>query len=99
MNSPVLELPRYDYAADEVPQELRHTDCGVISIAMTRTHDDGSGAVPPAAAIQRLDQLERQGKLVRGRMALPEWFFTEPPPQFEGSVVEQLLADRRKHDW
>jgi hypothetical protein len=99
MNSPVLELPRYDYAADDDPQELRHTDCGVVSIAMTRTHDEGRGAVPPAAATQWLDQLERQGKLVRGRTALPEWFFTAPRPQFDGSVVEQLLADRRKYDW
>jgi antitoxin (DNA-binding transcriptional repressor) of toxin-antitoxin stability system len=48
---------------------------------------------------ERIEELERQGKVRRGKGTLPDWFFTEPPPKFEGSVLEQLLADRRKNDW
>lgn len=48
---------------------------------------------------ERIAELERQGKVTRGGEGIPEWFFTERPPQFEGSVLEQLLADRRKNDW
>ncbi len=43
--------------------------------------------------------LEREGKITRGTGKLPDWFFTEQPPKFEESVLEQLLADRRKNDW
>ncbi|HEY0139978.1 MAG TPA: hypothetical protein VGF48_03725 [Thermoanaerobaculia bacterium] len=47
-----------------------------------------------------LDELERQGKVTRGRGKLPEWFFTDPLPESaEGSALEQLLKDRRKNDW
>jgi antitoxin (DNA-binding transcriptional repressor) of toxin-antitoxin stability system len=47
-----------------------------------------------------LDELERQGKIRRGSgQGLPDWFFKERPPKFEGSVLEQLLADRRKNDY
>ncbi|MBV8518903.1 MAG: hypothetical protein JO197_16020 [Acidobacteria bacterium] len=48
---------------------------------------------------ERIDELVRQGKARRGTGTLPDWFFTERPPKFEGSVLEQLLADRRKNDW
>jgi antitoxin (DNA-binding transcriptional repressor) of toxin-antitoxin stability system len=47
-----------------------------------------------------IDELVRQGKATRGEAGpLPEWFFKERPPKFDGSVLEQLLADRRKNDW
>ena len=54
----------------------------------------------PAQTIEeRIDELERQGKIRRGKGKLPDWFLTEPPPDLGGSVLEQLLADRRKNDW
>jgi antitoxin (DNA-binding transcriptional repressor) of toxin-antitoxin stability system len=47
-----------------------------------------------------LEQLAREGKVTRGTGTFPDWFFTEPLPESEdGSVLEQLLADRRKNDW
>lgn len=56
--------------------------------------------VPEQTAEERIEELVRQGKARRGRGEIPEWFFTERPPKLgDGSVVEQLLADRRKHDW
>jgi hypothetical protein len=36
-------------------------------------------------------------KIPRG--TVPEWFFTERPPKFPSSVLEQLLHDRRSRDW
>ena len=48
---------------------------------------------------ERIADLERQGKVTRGGGSLPDWFFEEKPPKFEGSVLEQLLEDRRKNDW
>ena len=36
-------------------------------------------------------------KIPRG--TVPEWFFTERPPKFPGSVLEQLLHDRHSRDW
>jgi antitoxin (DNA-binding transcriptional repressor) of toxin-antitoxin stability system len=48
---------------------------------------------------ERIDELARQGKVTKGTGTLPDWFFTEPLPDFGGSVLEQLLADRRKNDW
>jgi antitoxin (DNA-binding transcriptional repressor) of toxin-antitoxin stability system len=46
-----------------------------------------------------LDEMERKGKITRGRGQLPDWFFTERPPKFPESVLEQFLKDRRKNDW
>ena len=49
---------------------------------------------------ERIDELARQGKVTKGTGKLPDWFFTEPLPKSKsGSVLEQLLADRRKNDW
>jgi antitoxin (DNA-binding transcriptional repressor) of toxin-antitoxin stability system len=54
----------------------------------------------PAQTIEeRIEELERQGKIRRGKGKLPDWFLTEQPPDLGGSVLEQLLADRRKNDW
>jgi hypothetical protein len=36
-------------------------------------------------------------KIARG--TVPEWFFTERPPKFPSSLLEQLLHDRRSRDW
>jgi hypothetical protein len=36
-------------------------------------------------------------KVPRG--SVPEWFFTERPPKFPSSVLEQLLHDRHSRDW
>ena len=66
---------------------------------------DGETVVAKVVPVQkqtieeRVAELERLGKVRRGKGTLPEWFFTEPLPKFEGSVLEQLLADRRKNDW
>lgn len=56
---------------------------------------------PEQAGDTGIDELVRQGVVSRGRSfgKLPEWFFTRPLPQFEGSVVEQLLDDRKSRDW
>lgn len=49
---------------------------------------------------ERIDELARQGKVTKGTGTLPDWFFTERPPKFEGgSVLEQLLKDRKSRDW
>lgn len=46
-----------------------------------------------------IDQLIAEGKAHRGTGRLPDDFFTRPLPKFEGSVVEQLLKDRRSKDY
>lgn len=47
-----------------------------------------------------IDELARQGKVTKGTGKLPDWFFTEPLPKSEsGSVLEQLLKDRKSRDW
>ncbi len=49
---------------------------------------------------ERIDELVAQGKVRRGTGTLPDSFFTEPLLKFEsGSVLEQLLADRRSKDY
>jgi antitoxin (DNA-binding transcriptional repressor) of toxin-antitoxin stability system len=49
---------------------------------------------------ERIDELARQGKVTKGTGTLPDWFFTEPLPKCEGgSVLEQLLNDRKSRDW
>jgi antitoxin (DNA-binding transcriptional repressor) of toxin-antitoxin stability system len=56
--------------------------------------------VPVQTIEERVEELIRQGKAHReGDGTIPDWFFTEPPPKFDGSVLEQLLEDRRKNDW
>lgn len=47
-----------------------------------------------------LDELERKGIVTRGsREPVPDWFFTERPPKFSESVLEQLLKDRHSKDY
>lgn len=50
-------------------------------------------------AEERVEELVRLGKARKGTGKLPDWFFTETLPKAEASVLEQLLADRRKNDW
>ena len=50
-------------------------------------------------AEERVEELVRQGKARKGTGKLPDWFFTATLPTAEASVLEQLLADRRKNDW
>ena len=38
-------------------------------------------------------------KPVIERGTVPDWFFSERPPKFPGSVLEQLLHDRHSRDW
>ena len=47
----------------------------------------------------RIDELVTQGKATRGGEKLPDWFFTIPRPKADGSVLEQLLKDRRSKDY
>lgn len=55
---------------------------------------------PAQTVEERIDELERQGKIRRGKGGkFPDWFFNEQPPDLGGSALEQLLADRRKNDW
>ena len=46
----------------------------------------------------RLDRLERRGVIWRGSGGLPEWFGKRRPPRLRGSVLRDLLAERR-HGW
>lgn len=55
--------------------------------------------MPPMTDEEWLDEMARQGKITRGTGQLPDWFFKERPPKLDGSLLEQLLADRRKNDW
>lgn len=49
---------------------------------------------------ERIDELVAQGKARRGTGTLPDSFFTDPLLKFDsGSVVEQLLEDRRSKDY
>jgi hypothetical protein len=92
-----LDSPRYDRSA---PHAIRPANCGLKLIKMTNTSDHRNGTVTADETAEAwLDQLEREGKVTRGTSTLPEWFFTAPRQQVEGSVVDQLLADRRKNDW
>jgi antitoxin (DNA-binding transcriptional repressor) of toxin-antitoxin stability system len=51
-------------------------------------------------SVELLDELERQGKVTRGRTPVPDWFFTAPREECgDSSILDQLLADRRKNDW
>ena len=47
---------------------------------------------------EQLAQLEREGIIRRGTGQLPPDFLTRELPKFEGSVLEQLLEDR-KNSW
>lgn len=47
---------------------------------------------------ERLARLEREGIIRRGTGKLPPDFLTRELPKFEGSVLEQLLEDR-KNSW
>jgi antitoxin (DNA-binding transcriptional repressor) of toxin-antitoxin stability system len=46
----------------------------------------------------RLDRLERAGLIRRGTGGLPEWLGKRKPPRLRGSVLKDLLAER-KANW
>jgi hypothetical protein len=46
-----------------------------------------------------LPEWEEPGDQDVERGTVPEWFFTERPPKFPSSVLEQLLHDRHSRDW
>jgi antitoxin (DNA-binding transcriptional repressor) of toxin-antitoxin stability system len=49
---------------------------------------------------ERMEQLVAEGTVRPGTGTLPDSFFTDRPPKFEsGSVLEQLLSDRRSKDY
>jgi antitoxin (DNA-binding transcriptional repressor) of toxin-antitoxin stability system len=50
---------------------------------------------PPEPDEERLARLEREGIITRGTGKLPPDFLTRPLIDLGGSVVEQLLEDRR----
>jgi prevent-host-death family protein len=44
---------------------------------------------------ERLLRLERQGLIRRGTGGLPDWLGTRKPPRLRGSVLQDLLKDRK----
>lgn len=58
---------------------------------------DGERVV--AKVVPERSSLEEQIRAAMDRQPdIPDWFFEEEPPQFSGSVLEQLLKDRER-DW
>ena len=54
------------------------------------------GAARGAAKIDgRLARLERRGLIRRGSGSLPEWLGRRKPPRVRGSVLQDLLNERR----
>jgi len=75
---------------DGEPIELRDGDRAVAKVIPIRQQ----------TLEERIDELVAQGKARRGTGTLPDWFFTAPRPKCEnGSVLEQLLSDRRSKDY
>jgi pimeloyl-CoA synthetase len=63
-------------------------------------HAPTAEPVAPKRTIEEIvDELVRKGVISRGSGKLPPDFLTRKLPKFDGSVVEQLLEDRRKNDW
>ena len=54
-----------------------------------------SGGPRRARDDARLDRLERRGVIRRGSGGLPEWRGKRRPPRLRGSVLRDLLAERR----
>jgi len=44
---------------------------------------------------ERLLRLERKGLIRRGTGGLPEWLGRREPPKLRGSVLQDLLRDRK----
>jgi antitoxin (DNA-binding transcriptional repressor) of toxin-antitoxin stability system len=53
------------------------------------------GAPEESADADRLARLERRGLVRRGSGGLPDWFGRRRPPKVRGSVLADLLAERR----
>ncbi len=57
----------------------------IVAVAAGKSTDDG-----------RLTRLERQGLVRAGTGGLPSWFGRRRPPRVKGSVLHDLLAERRE---
>lgn len=55
----------------------------------------GRGKTPTTGAEATLERLERRGVLRRGKGGLPPWFGKRPRPRVSGSVLRDVLAERR----
>lgn len=55
--------------------------------------------LPEETLAERVDRLAADGMVRKGTGELPDWFFEEELPRFSGSVLQQLLDDRRSRDW
>ena len=63
-------------------------------------HVSNAESVASKRTIEEIvEQLVREGVIERGTGTLPPDFLTRRLPKSEGSVLEQLLEDRRKNDW
>ncbi len=57
----------------------------IVAVSTGKSTDDG-----------RLTRLERQGLVRAGTGGLPGWFGRRRPPRVKGSVLHDLLAERRE---
>lgn len=49
---------------------------------------------------ERIEDLLARGVISKRPQPLPDWFFTAPRPKPKsGSVLQQLLDDRKSRDW
>jgi antitoxin (DNA-binding transcriptional repressor) of toxin-antitoxin stability system len=85
---------------DEVIEAVKNGETVEIQEGSARVVPDADASSASAAdqdrVRQNLERLIREGKAHRGTGKLPDDFFTRPRPKLEGgSVLEQLLEDRR----
>jgi len=96
----LAELPPEDaHAAQTVFLGDGAVDQAVMSMVKESRErvQNGDAADPQAAIKARLAQMVAEGKARPPLAPLPDDFFTEPRPKFEGgSVLEELLAERRE---
>jgi antitoxin (DNA-binding transcriptional repressor) of toxin-antitoxin stability system len=78
--------------------EIREGERAIGQLVPKSSPAHSARTTPDQTALEaHIDELLRQGKAHRGTGTLPDWFFTQRPPKFEGgSVLEQLLHDREE---
>jgi antitoxin (DNA-binding transcriptional repressor) of toxin-antitoxin stability system len=77
--------------------EIREGAAAVAELVPTIPAHHRQANPDQTALNAHLDELVRQGKAHRGTGTLPDDFFTRPRPKFEdGSVLDQLLRDRKE---